>query len=54
MTANPRAFVATMVKLANQNLSEMEPPRWVEWVLWDHPAIGRRIRRALDARWRQA
>jgi STE24 endopeptidase len=40
----PRAFVASMVRLANQNLAEVDPPRWVEVLLYDHPAIRRRIR----------
>jgi hypothetical protein len=33
-----------MVRLANQNLAEVDPPRWVEVLLYDHPAIRRRIR----------
>jgi hypothetical protein len=36
--------VASMVRLANQNLAEVDPPRWVEVLLYDHPAIRRRIR----------
>jgi len=39
----PRAFVHSMLRLANQNLAEVDPPRWVELLLHDHPAIQRRI-----------
>ncbi len=42
-TRNPRAFAAAMRRLAEQNLAEISPPRWVEWLLYDHPAIARRI-----------
>ncbi|HEU0166867.1 MAG TPA: M48 family metallopeptidase [Chloroflexota bacterium] len=41
--ARPRAFVWSMIRLANQNLAEVDPPRWVEVLLYDHPAIQRRI-----------
>jgi STE24 endopeptidase len=34
-----------MEKLANQNLAELEPEPWVEWLLYDHPPIGKRLRR---------
>lgn len=44
-TRNAPAFVAAMEKLADQNLGELEPERWVEWLLYDHPALGERIRR---------
>jgi STE24 endopeptidase len=42
---NPRAFVSAMVRLANQNLAEVDPERWVEVLLYSHPAIGKRIAR---------
>ncbi len=42
-TGNPTAFIATMRRLAEQNLAEMDPPRWVEWLLYDHPPIRKRI-----------
>lgn len=45
LTGKPEAFVSLMVRLANQNLADVEPERWVELVLHSHPAIGRRIRR---------
>lgn len=48
MTGKPRAFISSMTKLANQNLSEAEPEPWAEFLLHSHPAIGRRIKRAQD------
>lgn len=43
MATRPRAFAGSMIRLANQNLAEVDPPRWVEVLLYDHPAIQRRI-----------
>ena len=43
MTRNPQAFISAFEKLANQNLAEVEPEPWVEWLLYDHPAIGKRV-----------
>jgi STE24 endopeptidase len=36
-------FISSMNKLADQNLSEKTPARWVEWLLHSHPAITRRV-----------
>jgi STE24 endopeptidase len=46
MADNPEAVVTAMTKLANQNLAEVDPAPWVEFLLYSHPAIGRRIERA--------
>jgi STE24 endopeptidase len=43
MTGKPAAFVSVMVRLANQNLAEVDPEPWVEYLLYSHPAIGKRI-----------
>jgi STE24 endopeptidase len=43
-TRNAPAFIGAMEKLANQNLSEVEPESWVEILLYSHPAIGKRIK----------
>ncbi|MHB8620875.1 MAG: M48 family metalloprotease [Chloroflexota bacterium] len=43
MATQPRAFAFSMIRLANQNLAEVDPPRWAEFLLYDHPAINRRI-----------
>jgi STE24 endopeptidase len=45
ITDKPEAFVSVMVKLANQNLADVDPERWVELILYSHPAINRRIQR---------
>lgn len=42
-TRNVSAFMGAMTRLANQNLAEAEPPAWVEFLLYDHPSIGRRL-----------
>lgn len=36
-------FITSMNKLADQNLAEREPGRFVEWFFHSHPAISRRI-----------
>jgi len=36
-------FISSMSKLAEQNLAERTPSRWVEWWFYSHPAIARRI-----------
>ncbi len=43
LTRNPQAFISAFEKLANQNLAEVEPEPWVEWLLYDHPSIGKRV-----------
>src|SRR5206468_5664068 len=45
-------FVSSMNKLADQNLAERVPSRWVEWYFHSHPAIARRI--AAAERWQRA
>ncbi len=39
-------FISSMDKLAEQNLAERNPSRWVEWFFHSHPAVSRRIRAA--------
>ncbi len=36
-------FISSMNKLAEQNLAERTPSKWVEWFFHSHPAISRRI-----------
>jgi STE24 endopeptidase len=36
-------FISSMNKLAEQNLAEKTPSRWVEWLLHSHPAIAKRV-----------
>jgi STE24 endopeptidase len=36
-------FISSMNKLADQNLAERSPTKWVEWFFQSHPAISRRV-----------
>src|SRR5271167_4163067 len=36
-------FITSMQKLADQNLAEREPSRFVEWLFHSHPSIGKRV-----------
>jgi STE24 endopeptidase len=45
-TGKPLAFADAMRRLADQNLAEYHPPRWVEVLLHDHPATSRRVEAA--------
>lgn len=45
-TKNKSAFISSMEKLAKQNLADPCPPRWIEWLLYSHPSIQRRIEMA--------
>ena len=39
-------FITSMNKLADQNLAERTPSRWVEWFFHSHPAITKRVQAA--------
>src|ERR1017187_9272809 len=41
--ASIEPFISSMNKLAEQNLAEKTPSRWVEWLLHSHPAITKRV-----------
>jgi STE24 endopeptidase len=43
ITKNPIAFEAALRSLAKENLSDPNPPAWVEFWLHDHPTIEKRI-----------
>jgi len=36
-------FISSMNKLAEQNLAERTPSKWVEWLFHSHPAISKRV-----------
>jgi STE24 endopeptidase len=36
-------FISSMNRLADQNLAERSPSRWVEWLFHSHPAISKRV-----------
>jgi STE24 endopeptidase len=48
-TGKPLAFASALVRLADQNLGEVEPPAWVEFLLYSHPPPGKRIAAARAA-----
>ncbi len=45
-TGNAPAFASALTRLANQNLAEVDPEPWVEWLFYSHPALGKRIKMA--------
>jgi STE24 endopeptidase len=48
-TNKAAAYATALTRLANQNLSEAEPEPWVEFLLYSHPALGKRIAMAQKA-----
>jgi STE24 endopeptidase len=42
-TGNASAFVSAMRRLAQQNLAEEHPSRFVRWLFYSHPPIRERI-----------
>ena len=46
LTRDGTAFASALRRLADQNLAELQPPRWAELLLASHPPIARRIARA--------
>ena len=45
-TGKVAAFKSAMTRLANQNLSELEPSPIIEFLFYDHPSIGKRLKHA--------
>jgi STE24 endopeptidase len=43
LTHNGDAYASALKRLANQNLADADPEAWVEWLLYSHPALGKRI-----------
>lgn len=43
-TGKKEAFASAFTRLANQNLSEVDPERWVVLMFYDHPPLNERIR----------
>jgi STE24 endopeptidase len=41
-----RAFLTAMAGLANRNLSNAYPSRWIKWFYYSHPPIGERFEKA--------
>ena len=49
-TGKGEAYAAALERLANQNLADADPERWVEFLLYSHPALGKRIEMARSFR----
>ena len=45
-TGNAAAWQRALRTLADQNLAEVDPPGWVEWLLYSHPSIRHRLEAA--------
>src|SRR5512141_3300901 len=45
-TGKNEAFASAFVRLANQNLGEMDPERWVVLMFYSHPPLGERVEMA--------
>jgi STE24 endopeptidase len=45
-TGKTAAFATAFVRLANQNLGEVDPEKWVVFMFFDHPPLGERIKMA--------
>jgi STE24 endopeptidase len=45
-TGKTQAFASAFTRLANQNLGEVDPERWVVWFFYSHPPLGERIAKA--------
>lgn len=43
MTGKGEAYADALTRLANQNLADVDPEPWVEFLLYSHPALGKRI-----------
>jgi STE24 endopeptidase len=47
-TGKAQAFASAFVRLANQNLGEVDPEKWVVFMFYDHPPLGERIKLAAE------
>ncbi len=43
LTGKAKDFASALTRLANQNLSDVDPEPWVEFLLYSHPALSKRI-----------
>jgi len=48
VTGKGKAYAAALTRLANQNLADVDPEAWVVFLLHSHPALNKRIQRALE------
>jgi STE24 endopeptidase len=47
-TGKAQAFASAFIRLANQNLGEVDPEKWVVFMFYDHPPLGERIKMASE------
>lgn len=45
-TKKGEAFASAFTRLANQNLGEIDPEKWVVFMFYSHPPLGKRIEKA--------
>lgn len=45
-TGKREAFASAFTRLANQNLGEVDPEKWVVFLFYSHPPLGERIAKA--------
>ena len=45
-TGKIEAFASAFTRLANQNLGEVDPEKWVVFLFYSHPPLGERIEKA--------
>ena len=45
-TGKKEAFASAFTRLANQNLGEVDPEKWVVYLFYSHPPLGERITKA--------
>ena len=45
-TGKREAFASAFTRLANQNLGEVDPEKWVVFMFYSHPPLGERIAKA--------
>jgi STE24 endopeptidase len=45
-TGKHEAFASAFTRLANQNLGEVDPEKWVVFLFYSHPPLGQRIEKA--------
>jgi STE24 endopeptidase len=45
-TGKNEAYVSAFTRLANQNLGEIDPEKWVVFLFYSHPPLGERIAKA--------
>ena len=50
VTGKNEAFASAFTRLANQNLGEVDPERWVVFLFYSHPPLGERIAKAQQSK----